>query len=81
MVRNMFGAGELIILAIIIVVVLSASRMGALGNALGKFVYSFRKAARGQDFVDVSPRPPGRLPKAEAEDAEVEATGERHRRR
>ena len=31
--------------------------MGQLGNAMGKFVYSFRKASRGQDFVDVKPLP------------------------
>ncbi|HKD40003.1 MAG TPA: twin-arginine translocase TatA/TatE family subunit [Myxococcaceae bacterium] len=47
------GAGELIVILFVIVVVFSASRMGALGNAIGKFVYSFRKAAKGQDFIDV----------------------------
>ena len=35
-----------------------ASRMGQLGNAVGKFVYSFRKASKGNDFVDVKPLPP-----------------------
>jgi sec-independent protein translocase protein TatA len=49
------GTGELIVLAFIILVVLSASRMGALGNALGKFVHSFRKASRGEDTIDVTP--------------------------
>ena len=47
------GTGELIVILFVIVVVFSASRMGALGNAIGKFVYSFRKAAKGQDFIDV----------------------------
>jgi sec-independent protein translocase protein TatA len=47
------GAGEIIVLLFVITVVFSASRMGALGNALGKFVYSFRKAAKGRDFVDL----------------------------
>lgn len=50
-----FGAGELIMLAVIMVIVFSASRMGALGNAVGKFVYSFKKASRGDDLVDVKP--------------------------
>jgi sec-independent protein translocase protein TatA len=54
------GMGELIVLGIILVVVFSASRMGQLGNAVGKFVYSFRKASKGQDFVDVKPLPHGR---------------------
>ncbi|MFZ5443620.1 MAG: twin-arginine translocase TatA/TatE family subunit [Myxococcota bacterium] len=49
------GTGELIVLAIILVIVFSASRMGAIGNALGSFVYSFKKASRGEGFVDVKP--------------------------
>lgn len=52
------GLGEIIVLAFILVVVFSASRMGQLGNAVGKFVYSFKKASKGQDFVDVKPLPP-----------------------
>jgi sec-independent protein translocase protein TatA len=52
------GLGEIIVLSFILLVVFSASRMGQLGNAMGKFVYSFRKASSGQDFVDVKPLPP-----------------------
>lgn len=62
------GSGELIMLAIILVVVFSASRMGQLGNAVGKFVYSFRKASQGEGFVDVRPAP--RLDKG-TEEAQV----------
>jgi len=51
------GAGEIIVILFVIVVVFSASRMGTLGNALGKFIYSFRKAAKGQDFIDVKRMP------------------------
>lgn len=47
------GTGELLLLGFILVVVFSASRMGTIGNALGKFVYSFKKASKGDDFVDV----------------------------
>jgi len=46
------GVGELIVLGFVVVVVFSAARMGALGNALGKFVYAFKKAARGQGFIN-----------------------------
>ena len=46
------GFGELLVIGFVLLVVLSASRMAALGNAVGKFVYSFRKAARGEGFVD-----------------------------
>lgn len=62
------GSGEIIMLVIILVVVFSASRMGALGNAVGKFVYSFRKASQGEGFVDV--KPVTRLEKG-TEDAKV----------
>ncbi len=50
------GTGEIVVLVFVIVVVFSASRMGALGNAIGRFVYSFKKASRGADLVDVTPR-------------------------
>lgn len=46
------GTGEIIMLVIILVIVFSASQMGVLGNALGRFVYSFRKASQGDGFVD-----------------------------
>jgi sec-independent protein translocase protein TatA len=46
------GIGELIVLGCILLVVFSAARMGQLGNAVGKFVYSFKKASKGEDLVD-----------------------------
>jgi sec-independent protein translocase protein TatA len=46
------GTSELVVLGVVILIVFSASRMSALGNALGKFVYSFKKASQGQGFVD-----------------------------
>ena len=49
------GFGELTMLIIIVAIIFSASRMTALGNSLGKFIYSFRKAAKGEGFVDVKP--------------------------
>jgi sec-independent protein translocase protein TatA len=50
------GLGELLVIGFVLLVVLSASRMAALGNAVGKFVYSFRKAARGEGFIDARAR-------------------------
>ncbi|MBE2250348.1 MAG: twin-arginine translocase TatA/TatE family subunit [Myxococcus sp.] len=47
-----FGVGEVAMIAAILVIVFSASRMGQLGNSLGKFVYSFKKASKGDDLVD-----------------------------
>ena len=49
------GYGELVMLAVIILIVFSASRMGSLGNAMGKFVYSFKKASKGEGFIEVKP--------------------------
>jgi len=34
----MLRVGEVIVLLFVLIVVFSASRMGALGNALGKFI-------------------------------------------
>jgi sec-independent protein translocase protein TatA len=62
------GFGELLVIGFVLLVVLSASRMAALGNAVGKFVYSFRKAARGEGFVEGRART---LPQAEAETSET----------
>jgi sec-independent protein translocase protein TatA len=56
MVRAMgLGVGEIIVICFVLLVVFSASRMGQLGNAIGKFVYSYKRAARGSDLVDVTP--------------------------
>ncbi len=49
------GYGELVMLAVIILIIFSASRMGSLGNAIGKFVYSFKKASKGDDLIEVKP--------------------------
>jgi sec-independent protein translocase protein TatA len=46
------GAGDLIVLAVALVIIFSASRMGALGNAIGHFVHSFKKASKGEGYVD-----------------------------
>ncbi|MCY1020665.1 twin-arginine translocase TatA/TatE family subunit [Pyxidicoccus sp. MSG2] len=48
------GLGEIIVLGFILLVVFSAARMGQLGNAVGKFVYSFKKASKGEDLVDAN---------------------------
>ena len=61
------GTGEIIMLVVIVLIVFSASRMGALGNAVGRFVYSFRKAANGQGVVDVKATPKAQLAKGTSE--------------
>jgi sec-independent protein translocase protein TatA len=67
-----FGSGELIMLALIVLIIFSASRMSALGNAVGKFVYSFKKSSTGKDLIDVTPRKFDRAaPTEKTIDAEV----------
>ena len=36
------GTGEIIMLVLILIIVFSASQMSALGNAMGRFVHSFK---------------------------------------
>lgn len=62
------GPGELIVIGFVLVVVFSASRMGQLGNAIGRFVYSYRRAIKGEDLVDVTP---GGRRQSKPEDAQV----------
>lgn len=62
------GPGELIVIGFVLVVVFSASRMGQLGNAIGRFVYSYRRALKGQDLVDVTP---SQRRNAKSEDAHI----------
>ena len=51
-----FGIGEIVFLAIVLTLIFSASRMSALGNALGKFIHAFRKASKEADFIDLPPQ-------------------------
>jgi sec-independent protein translocase protein TatA len=46
------GTGELLVLGVVLVIIFSASRMATLGNALGSFIHSFRKAQSGTGFVE-----------------------------
>ena len=64
------GFGELLVIGFVLLVVFSASRMSALGNALGKFVHSFKKASQGQGFVDVKPERTLRAPRERETDGE-----------
>ncbi len=75
-VRGMLGlrTGEILFIGFILVVVFSAARMGQLGNAVGKFVYSFKKASKGQDLVDVKPLPRGKRGQ-DVSDAEYNDSG------
>ena len=64
------GFGELLVIGFVLLVVFSASRMSALGNALGKFVYSFKKATQGQGFIDAKPERTLRTPRDREKDGD-----------
>lgn len=64
------GTGELLTIVLVILIVFSASRMGAIGNALGRFVYSFKKASKGEETIEGQARriessPEGQKPPSE----------------
>lgn len=50
------GLGEAVMLVIIIAIVFSASKMGQLGDAVGRFVFNFRKASKGEQLLDSTAR-------------------------
>lgn len=56
----MFGLGtqELIIILIIVLVIFGAGKLPEVGGALGKGIRNFKRAAKGQEDLDVTPADP-----------------------
>jgi len=50
------GFGELVILLIIVLLVFGAGKLPQIGDALGKSIKNFKRAANGKDEIDVTPR-------------------------
>ncbi len=50
------GFGELVILLIIVLLVFGAGKLPQIGDALGKSIKNFKRAASGNDEIDVSPK-------------------------
>jgi sec-independent protein translocase protein TatA len=50
------GLGELIILLIIVLLVFGAGKLPQIGDALGKSIKNFKRAAAGQDEIEVTPK-------------------------
>jgi sec-independent protein translocase protein TatA len=59
------GFGELLIILVIVVVVFGASKLPQLGDALGKSIKNFKRAAAGKDEIDVSPKGSDLPPKSD----------------
>ncbi len=52
------GFGELIILLIIVLLVFGAGKLPQIGDALGKSIKNFKRAASAHDEIEVSPKKP-----------------------
>ncbi|MBN1574293.1 MAG: twin-arginine translocase TatA/TatE family subunit [Deltaproteobacteria bacterium] len=54
----MFGLGipELLIILVIVVIIFGASRLPEIGNGVGKGIKNLKKALKGEDEIDVSPK-------------------------
>lgn len=52
----MFGFWELMIILFIVVLVFGATRLPALGDAVGKTIRNFKKASKEDDAIDVTPK-------------------------
>ncbi len=63
------GFGELIILLIIVLLVFGAGKLPQIGDALGKSIKNFKRAASAQDEIDVSPKKPELADKAKSTDS------------
>jgi sec-independent protein translocase protein TatA len=52
------GFTELIVILIIVLVVFGAGKLPAIGDALGRSIKNFKRAASEQDEIEVSPKKP-----------------------
>lgn len=53
----MFGLGttELILILLLVLIFFGAGKLPDIGNAMGRGIRSFRKAARDRESIDVTP--------------------------
>jgi len=54
----MFGIGvpELIIILVIVLIIFGAGKLPEIGSGLGKGIRNFKKATKGEDEIDVTPK-------------------------
>jgi len=60
------GFGELIILLIIVLLVFGAGKLPQIGDALGKSIKNFKRAASTNEEIEVSPKKPELTDKAKS---------------
>jgi len=54
----MFGIGlpELLIILVIVLIIFGAGKLPEIGAGLGKGIKNFKKATKGEDEIDVTPK-------------------------
>jgi sec-independent protein translocase protein TatA len=62
------GFGELIIVLIIVLVIFGAGKLPQIGDALGRSIRNFKRAANSQDEIEVSPKKPELSEQSKAKD-------------
>ena len=50
------GMGELVLIFLVIMLIFGASKLPALGDALGKGIKNFKRSVSGNDEIDVTPK-------------------------
>src|SRR5256885_7467780 len=50
------GMGELLIILVIVLLVFGAGKLPQIGDALGRSIKNFKRAAAGNDEIEVSPK-------------------------
>jgi sec-independent protein translocase protein TatA len=50
------GLSEILLILLALLIVFGPSRIPQLGDAIGKGIKNFKKATRGDDSIDVTPR-------------------------
>ena len=83
----MIGVPELLIILAIVLVVFGASKLPAIGDALGRSIKNFKRASQGADELEVSekkkeveakePRAELKAKAVDVEDAEVVSTSKK----
>ena len=51
------GAGELVLILLIVLIIFGAGKLPQIGDALGKGIRNFKKASDGKEDIDVTPPP------------------------
>src|SRR4030095_8738134 len=53
---SMFGFTELIVVLLIVLIVFGAGKLPQIGDALGRSIKNFKRAASGSDEIEVAPK-------------------------